>query len=213
MKRRGFVYYLKGNKEKFLTDVNHALEIAEQNNHEQEKAGCLGVLGIYYQDTKHDFEKVLEYYQQAIEIKKRLGDKEGVVKLLINIGTLYKEMKRFGEAEQSFKETLQTTKEKRLVINCHLEIGRLFHAQNDISRAEEEIKLALNLALPTKFVNEKGDCYQELARIAYEKNEKDKSQEFYQKALEIYKTHGYSAKAKALEDEIAKVLIHKEILN
>lgn len=204
LKRRGFVYYLKGDKEKFLADVNRALEIAEQNKHELEKAGCLGVLGIYYQDTKHDFEKALECYQQAIEIKKRLGDKESAVKLQINIGTLYKEMKRFDESRRSLDEALRTTKEKRLKINCHLEIGRLYHVQGNISKAKEEIELALGLALPTKFVNEQGDCYRELVRIAYEEDKKDKSWEFYQKALEIYKSYGYLAKVKAMEDEIAK---------
>jgi len=204
LKRRGFVYYLKGKKEKFLADVNCALEIAEQNNLKLEKAGCLGVLGIYYQDTKHDFGKALESYLQAIEIKKELGDKEGVVKLQINTGTLYKEMKKFDEARQLFEKALQTTKEKRLVINCHLEIGRLYHAQGNIPKAKEEIELALNLASPTKFVNEQGDCFRELARIAYKENKKDKSREFYQKALEIYNSHGYSVKAQAIEDEIKR---------
>ena len=204
LKRRGFVYYLKGNKEKFLNDVNRALEIAEQNNHEPEKAGCLGVLGIYYQDTKRDFEKALGCYQQAIKIKKRFDNKESVVKFQINIGTLYKEMKKFDEARQSLEEALRTTKERRLIINCHLEIGRLYHTQGNISKAKEEIELALNLALSTKFVNEQGDCYRELARIAYEEGAKDKSREFYQKALKIYKVHGYSAKVKTIEDEIVK---------
>lgn len=204
LKRRGFVYYLKGDKGQFLADVSSALEIARQNKHELEKAGCLGVLGIYYQDTRHEFKKALECYQEAIKIKRELGNKESVVKLLINIGTLYKEMGKFDDSKRSFEKALQTTREKRLKINCYLEIGRLFHAQGDISEAEGKIQLALKLALPTKFVNEQGDCYRELARIAYKKNEKDKSQKFYQKALEIYRDHGYSAKVKAMEDEIVK---------
>ncbi|MGC9048951.1 MAG: tetratricopeptide repeat protein [Patescibacteria group bacterium] len=204
LRRRGFVYYLKGDVEQFLSDVNSALEIAKQNNYELEKAGCLGVLGIYHQE-RHNFEKALECYQQAIEIKRKLGDKEGVVKLLINLGTPYKGMNRFDESKRLFDEALQTTKEKRLKINCHLEIGRLFHVQGDISKAKKEIELALKLALSTKFANEQGDCYRELARIAYEEDRKDESQKFYQKALKIYDSHGYSAKARALmREEIAK---------
>jgi len=203
LKRRGFVYYLKGDAKQFLLDVNSALKIAEEKNYELEKAGCLGVLGIYYQDTKNDLEKALKCYQQAIKIKKKLGAKESVVKLLINIGTLYRAMGKFREAEQSLNEALQSSKEKRLVINCHLEIGRLFHAQGNISKAKDEIKLALDLSLSTKFVNEQGDCYRELARIAYEDDKKDESRKFYQKALEIYNSHGYSAKAQMIRHEFA----------
>ena len=204
LKRRGFIYYLKGNIKQFLLDVNTALKISEQYNYQLEKAGCLGVLGIYYQQTMADFKKALQYYQQAIKIKKKLKQKESVVKLLINMGTLYKNMGKINKAQQLFKQALQTTKEKRLKINCHLELGRLFHTQQNTTQAKKEINLALKLALPTKFVNEQGDCYRELARINYEENKKSVSQKFYQKAFNIYHQHGYSAKARAIKNEVSE---------
>ena len=203
LRRKGFVCYLKGDIEQFLLDVNSALEIAGHYSHEAEKAGCLGVLGIYYQECD-DFEKALECYQQAIEIRKKMGDKEGLAKLRVNLGTLYKGMKKFEESEHLFKEALETTKERRVKINCHLEMGRLFHAQGDISGAKKEVELALKIARPTKFMNEKGDCYRELARIAYREGKKKESRGFYQKALEIFDVHGYTDKARKMREEISE---------
>ena len=59
----------------------------------------------------------------------------------------------------------------------------------EINRNTNQIKygigLALEIVLPTKFVNEQGDCYRESARIARKEGEKNKSQEFYQKAFEL----------------------------
>ncbi len=185
LRRRGFVYYLKGNVEQFLSDVNFALKIARQNKYEKEEAACLGVLGIYYQQTKHDFKKALECYQKAIKIKRRLCNKESAVKLMINLGTLYKEMKKFDESRRLFDEALQITKEKRLKINCYLEIGSLFCAQGDISKAKEKIDLALKLALSTKFTNEQGDCYRELARVSYKENKKKKVRNSIKKPLKF----------------------------
>ncbi len=141
-----------------------------------------------------------------IVIQKKLDQAEEVAKLLINLGTLYKEMKRFTEAEKSFAQARQLSREKRLEINSHLELGRLFYAQGNFSKAKEEIELALKLALATKFVNEQGDCYRELARIAAQENRKEKSQEFYQKALEIYRRYGYAAKTQALSKEVNEKL-------
>ncbi len=205
LRRRGFIYYLKGNAQQFLLDVNSALEIAEKNNYELERAGCLGVLGIYYQDTGRNFEKALEYLEKAREIRRSSGDTEGEAKVLINLGTLYRGKENFFESKRYLERAIQITKDKRLKINCHLELGRAIHIlQNYLLEAKKEVELALQLALPTRFVNEQADCYRELARITFEEGDKEKSRDYYQKALEIYKKYGYSAKAEAIEEEIAK---------
>jgi tetratricopeptide (TPR) repeat protein len=208
LKRRGFLYYLKGDINNFLDDVNRSLHITEKEviDNERyllEKSNCLGVLGLYYQDTKKDYKTALEYYKEAIEIKKEIRDDiENINKILINIGTLYKETHDYLASENSFIFVLIKTTDKRLKINCHLELGRLYNIQGDILKAKEELKSAFKLIPRRSFINERADCYRELARIAKKEHDKKTSSEMYNKALELYKKHGYLIKEKEIEKEM-----------
>jgi tetratricopeptide (TPR) repeat protein len=202
LKSKGFVYYLKGDNAKFLLYVYSALEITEQRGYESVEAGCLGVLGIYHQNTCHDLQEASGYYREAIGIQRSLGDKRSETSLLIHLGSLLKEKREFNESEKCFEDALAITNDSRLRINCHLELGRLFHAQSNLGQAKEEVNKALRLALHTQFISEQGDCYRQLARIAYEEGDKEGSHNFYLKALRIYDDYGYDRKSERLMKEM-----------
>ncbi len=208
LKRRGFVYYLKGDVARFLSDVDEALAIAEENHPELAIAGCVGVLGIYYQDTgPHDLNQALDCISRALEIQNRIGERESAVKLMINLGALRRARKEFAESLQVLRVALnvaQSLKLTRPIINCHLEIGKLFLAQDNLAMAKRKLNLALKLSESTNFANEKGDCYRELARVAAQRGAKKASQAFYQKALAIWQGYGYQQKATAVAKEMKK---------
>ncbi len=205
LKRRGFLYYLKGNIHGFLEDVMLSLHAAEKNKFFLEESNCLGILGLYYQDTKKDFEKAIKFYKEAIDIKKRIRDDiENINKIQINMGTLYRETGNYLASENSFVFVLAKTTDKKLKINCHLELGRLYNIQENLLKAKEELQTALKLLPRRSFVNERADCYRELARIARKEHDRKTSSEMYKKAFYLYKKHGYIAK----EMEIKKEMHH-----
>ena len=195
LKRRGFIYYLKGDNEKFLQNLSVALDIAKKNKFHAEEANCRGVLGIYYQQTEKNLEKALNFYDRAISIKWRLFDFIGLEKLAINKATLLKEMNNYDEAIRLLTQVLQTTKDKRLKINCNLELGRLYLQKKDLSEARDYLLEAIRLVKNTQFVNEKGDCYRELGHLHFQQGDFVSSNENYTKAFQFYSQYGFKEKS------------------
>ncbi|HCL90627.1 MAG TPA: hypothetical protein DHW70_04845, partial [Candidatus Atribacteria bacterium] len=73
------------------------------------KSTALGNIGnIYHNLGKPD--EALEYYQQALEINRKLGYEQGTVHNLNNIGTLYNELGKYDEALKCQEEALEISK-------------------------------------------------------------------------------------------------------
>lgn len=204
LKRRGFLYYLKGDVDQFLLDVNLSLQLSKTNKYRLEEGRCYGVLSIYYQEKLGNLLKALEYCQMSIDIQKGLAPKGSLVKLYIGKGIIFRKIGKFDDALETFSEALKMTRDKRLKINCYLESGRTYFARIRTKEARQSLLYALKILRRTNFANEKGDCYRELARIAIFKGNINYAAVYYQIAIAIYKKHGFNSKAKELEEERQK---------
>jgi tetratricopeptide (TPR) repeat protein len=203
--KRGFIVLLKegGGVQNF--DMRAALELARQNGHKVAEGQILGMLSIYHQE-RGELEEAERCSQKAIAIQREMGDRESLAKLLIGLGTIRRALGQFKESRRALKEALRLTRDTRVEINCHLELGRLLHAEGEIQAAREEIQQALNMVLDTGYVNEQGDCYRELGRLALKADDEKSTRHFYRMAMELYFDYGYKAKVEALEKEIAERL-------
>jgi len=96
----GRIYRERGQFERSLTLLNQALEIYEKNPKELDKkenlrarhsyCSALEITGIIYSQLRQ-FEMAQDYLQCNLKARKKMGDTEGIMQALINLGASYSE--------------------------------------------------------------------------------------------------------------------------
>jgi len=107
---RGRVDIKMGNPQASLDQLNTALTLAIQLNQEEARGNILQAIGIAYKLLDKPNE-ALGFYQQSLEIKKRLGNKRGMAGSFGEIGQIQARLGKSREAEQSYRDALALQRE------------------------------------------------------------------------------------------------------
>jgi tetratricopeptide (TPR) repeat protein len=83
----GRVDIKSGDPQASLDPLNKALSLAIQFDNQEEKGGILQALGIAYQQLNKP-DDALRNFQQALEIRRKIGDQHGVAMSLLQIGEI-----------------------------------------------------------------------------------------------------------------------------
>jgi len=157
------------------------------------KSTALGSIGnIYHNLGKPD--EALEYYQQALEINRKLGYEQGAAHNLNNIGTLYNELSKHDEALECQEEALKISKkfkDKQAIANSLTNIGIIY---TDSGKPEEALKLfqeALEINKKLKYQEGIANVFNNIGLAYSNLKETDQALNYYQKALKINKEIGY----------------------
>lgn len=157
------------------------------------KSVALGNIGnIYHNLGKPD--EALEYYQQALEINKKLGYEQEIAHNLSNIGTVYNELGKHEEALKFQEEALEINRkieDEPGIANSLNNIGVVY---NDSGKTKEALKfyqeaLEINKKIGyeegiANVINNIGLTYSKLREINLALN-------YYQEALKINRKIGY----------------------
>jgi len=157
------------------------------------KSAALGNTGnIYHNLGKPD--EALEYYQQALEINRKLGYEQGAAHNLNNIGTLYNELGKYDEALKCQEEALEISKkfkDEQAIANSLTNIGIIY---TDSGKPEEALKLfqeALEINNKNKYQEGIANVFNNIGLAHSNLKETDQAINYYQKALKINKKIGY----------------------
>jgi signal transduction histidine kinase/CheY-like chemotaxis protein len=104
--RIGKSYYFEGNYSKLSYYWTEALRVSEASGNPKIIAQSLNNLGVLYQSIQPDSDKAIDYYNRAVEYKKKIGDTASMIMTRMNIGTIYMDAIRLQEAKQVFEELL-----------------------------------------------------------------------------------------------------------
>ncbi len=207
--------------ENYETTFNYAFFLAEHQrireaketykkclkytNNKIQKSIILNNIGILYQDNK-EFEKALQSYQEALEIRRELAKINPEIYLfdvgvtLNNLGALQRENKNFVNAKKLLQEALEI-RNKLAEINprIHLStvgqtlnnLGRLLSDINELEEAQKSYQEALeiyqNLASlnPTKYLHEISTIFDNMGNLQMSKEEFIDASRSYLNALKI----------------------------
>jgi tetratricopeptide (TPR) repeat protein len=157
------------------------------------KSAVLGNIGNIFHNLGKSHE-ALEYYQQALEINRKLGYEQGFAHNLNNIGNLYNELGEYDEALRCQEEALEISKkfkDEQAIANSLTNIGIIY---TDSGKPEEALKLfqeALEINKKNKYQEGMANVFNNIG-LAYSKlRETDQAINYYQKALKINKNIGY----------------------
>lgn len=157
------------------------------------KSAALGNIGnIYHNLGKPD--EALEYYQQALEINRKLGYEQGAAHNLNNIGTLYNELGKPDEALKCQEEALEISrkfKDEQAIANSLANIGTIY---TDSGKPEEALKLfqdTLEINKKNKYQEGIANVFNNIGLAHSKLRETEQALDYYQKALKINKNIGY----------------------
>lgn len=157
------------------------------------KSTALGNIGnIYHNLGKPD--EALEYYQQALEINRKLGYEQGAAYNLNNIGTLYNELGKHNEALKCQEEALEISrkfKDEQAIANSLTNIGIIY---TDSGKPEEALKLfqeALEINKKNKYQEGIANVFNNIGLAHSNLRETEQALNYYQKALKINEKIGY----------------------
>lgn len=163
-----------------------SVRIADQVYYLKGKAAGLWILGLT--SLRSDNKVALDYYRQALAIGEKVGDKVGICRYLLAIGSVMKDLGDIQESDESFERALKIAQELQnntLIMKLLYETSRNWMYKGDSQRALATLKEVITLA---KRVNDKqmlSTSYGLFASINRRQGNLVAALEYYLSALKI----------------------------
>jgi len=181
--------------EKNLTiAVSYLNKWSKEQKEKKLAADSLYALGTSIRGNEKDREKVIDYYQRALDIYKAIGDERGEGEILGGLGLIYFNSKNFEKSLSFYKDAVKArvrVDDKQLTGNSLNSIGAIFlnflpdyeqslHFLDSAEIVRTEIGDMVNLG---RTIQAKASAYDKL-------NMSDKALRYFKKALEINQEAG-----------------------
>src|SRR5271166_2698320 len=137
-----------GNDQAALAPLNSALSLATLSSNQEEKGTILHYLGIAYTDLNKP-EDALSHFQQALEVRKKIGDKSGIAASLGQMAGVLDQMGRSDAALADHKAALQIQREindKKGLLTSLINLGKFYDDHEKFDDALKTNNEALQLA-------------------------------------------------------------------
>ncbi|AFZ24599.1 hypothetical protein Cylst_2375 [Cylindrospermum stagnale PCC 7417] len=156
----------------------------------QNEATTLFSIGtIYY--IQRDNQQALEYFNQALAIRRELKDRLGVPVLLQSIGNAYANLGEKQKALSSYNQALslfQAEKQASTAATTLVSIGRVYFSLGETQKALDSYNQALLIQRTEKDFNGQAETLQIIGQLYTQLGEPQKALEVLNQALEIHRT-------------------------
>jgi len=205
--QRAALHVLRGNScysisqyDEAQTDYEKTLKLAERISPVQDaaeaRAAALSGLGLVCSE-RGDLEKAEEHHKQALDIHRKIGDRQSEAATLDNLGTVYGRRGALDQAEECFKQALAIDKEIGSSLGEATVLGNLgivYRRRGEMQKAEKHHKKALKIA--REIGNRLGEANHlgNLGIVYGQRNgpgDLDKAEKHFKQALEIAGKIGY----------------------
>jgi tetratricopeptide (TPR) repeat protein len=183
----GRVEIKSGNPQGSLDSLNKALSLSIQLENDEQKADVLHAIGAAYKNLDKPNE-ALRYYQESLEIKRRIGQKRGIA---VTIGEIARVQKRLGNQEAalaSFREALQLQREigdKRGTALTLIAVGVFYEDKGDYDEALKNYKESLQIQRDVGNQDGEALCLNNIGNVYLFKAQYDDAQTYFERALQI----------------------------
>src|SRR5271165_7049620 len=176
-----------GNAQAALGPLNSALSVATLSSNEQEKGLILHYMGIAYRalDRPND---ALSYFQQALEVRKKLKDQSGIAMSLGQIARVQDSLGQSDAALSNYKAAVQVAREikdKNGLLNNLIDLGSFYHDHGKYDEALKTDNEALQLARDLRDEPTQALCLNNIGSAYNNKGEYQAALTYFQQAYEI----------------------------
>jgi CHAT domain-containing protein/uncharacterized protein HemY len=170
-----------------------SVDIFIQLNRETSNAGSARYnLGKIFQ-TQQQYQKALNFLQEALRIYQKLGDRDGEADALASIADIYNQLGQYPQAIKTYEQTLklyQATGERLSEGSILNNLGTVYVSLNQISQAISVFQRGLKIARELKDVSLERSISNNLSNIDNKAGKPQQALENYQKKLSVAKTQG-----------------------
>lgn len=168
--------------------LKEVLDKSTDNEQMNERARALKLMGIvhYYQQN---YRQSHEYFEQALQLYRKLNDKDGIASILNNTGLIYERQGDFSSALKRYNEaarimsTLPESKEK--LTNTLSNIGNLYYTLGRLDKALDFLTQALNNSASISDSSGMAKCYNNIGNIYLSLKDYRTAADLYTKAETI----------------------------
>ncbi|KKM83625.1 hypothetical protein LCGC14_1307520 [marine sediment metagenome] len=186
----GVIYYQTGKVDLALEKYNEALNISKDIGDLSKQATGLNNIGMYYR-TKRDFNAAFELFNQSIVLTEKIGEKTNLGVRYGNRASIYEARREFEKALEDYKKALSIEQSLGNLEGIATQLTNIGGVSGDLGRYEETIKNYRQVLNIMENLGNKPGIARSLNNlgITYYKYKKEpqKSIDFLQRALEIYK--------------------------
>ena len=140
-----------------------------------------------------EFEKAIEFYQQALSIMKDVGNKDSEERLYMNLGNAYHSLGHFKTAIKFHQQALSIMKEvgnKDSEGRLYMNLGNAYDSLGDFKTAIKFHQQALSIMKEVGNKDSEGRVYMNLGDAYYSLGDFNTAIKFHQQALSIMKEVG-----------------------
>ncbi len=152
-------------------------------------------LGIL-QHVRGDFNSATSYFEKAIHYARIGGSPRLEAYALTSIGDLYQELGAVQEVFEAYRQArliAQNVKDGYLLFYLNLVESRLKQSQSDVTRAQELLEAAQEMAVERGSIYEQNLCRVEWGRLKIARGQNQKALTDFEEALAFFSKEGYQA--------------------
>jgi serine/threonine protein kinase len=183
----GRVEIVSGNPQASLDPLNRALSLAIQVDNQEQKGTILQALGIAYSRLNKP-DDALQNYKQALEIRRRLGQKKGIADGLSMIAQTYDGLGKSDLALKNYNDALQTYREigdQQDTGGLLLDLGQFYSDRGKYDEALKLLKQSLPIQRDLHDLNDEALCLNNIGNAYYFKSDFNDARIYFEQALQI----------------------------
>ena len=183
----GRVEILSGNPQASLDPLNRALSLAIQVENQEQKGSILHVLAAAYASLNKP-DDALVNYQQALEIRRSLGDKKGIADGLNMVAETYDGLGKSDLAFKNYNDALQIYREIGDQEDIGNVLGNLGQYDDDRGKYDEALKLfkeALQIHRDLRNQNSEALILNNIGNTYLFKGDYDNARGYFEQALQL----------------------------
>ncbi len=166
-----------------------AVGLARQLQFSKGEAAALNSLGVV-QEIRGNYTKAIDFYKQALAIRRRLGDLSEIGATLNNLGIAYDYQGNFDSAFTVYRENLgiqQELRDTQKIARAHYNIAGAQQEMGLYLEAQDALMNARSVFLASKNREGTAKVYIQLGHLSFEMERYDTALVWYKRALKLHK--------------------------
>ena len=143
-----WVYNQLGKLDSAYRKIKKVMAHLNKKSHEEDYATALNIFATLNMSEKN-YEVAEKYFQESLELRKKLGDKIGIASIYLNSSNIDQERNEYGKAEEKLLKALELYRDtgfKEGEATALNNLGSLYLAINDLKKAESYYRQALDIS-------------------------------------------------------------------
>ena len=170
--------------------LQEIIEYSKNRGEWKDAISSLNKIAFLYWDNGNT-SKAVEYFERAVPLNQKIGNKENIKTIYSNIGLIYTDMEELDPALNYFRKSLKVRRElgnSKEIASGLIDVAYIMGLKGNYRQANKRLDEALKIALENEYGRMTVNIYNQLAKN-YEKIGNIKKSNEYKKKYASYQEH------------------------